>query len=182
MSERVNFHYESIGNIVKLLVTILFEKTTYLDEYSDTWREVFDGTAGDKLFEAFLHELFPEGANLSETHLTSLLEHAMKYIKTNKECQDIHNKNLMRRYSSFVYSKYNNKVYRCGYLQHADTVQMICLHFFDGMKDVTFEQVYAFLKNNFYIASNNTTVMNIVNDADHIYREIIMHNNRIKEN
>lgn len=176
MKETIHFKIQSPANFTRLLATILFEKSEYFEDYSHLWCEVFnsDDVFGDALFEKFLLELFPQGCFLKETELNQVLDRAIHYLQTDEECQRKHIEYLKSKYTSWVYSKWNNKFIPCGFCSHWNTVLECCIEFYSGsdFDEYSIESLRRFLLSNFEIRSANTSVMSIVNDLCFFSRSV----------
>lgn len=107
-----------------------------------------------------------------------IMEHAVSYLKT--EYKDFHIQHLKAINSSWVYSKYDEKLVLCNYLDHENTVIDCCCEFFKGMAedDLTTEKVKKFIMSNFEIKSENTTLDRVANDALFITRCICIYNEK----
>lgn len=56
--EQLHFKVKPPADFVKLACTILFERSEKLIELGYVWREVFNETDGEQLFQNFMEELF----------------------------------------------------------------------------------------------------------------------------
>lgn len=68
--EQLHFKVKSPANFVKLACTILFERSEKLIELGYVWREVFNETDGEQLFQNFMEELFLKVAPLEKRNLS----------------------------------------------------------------------------------------------------------------
>ena len=170
--ETVNFSYKSIGNFVKLLATIRYENTHEGHDIA-VWHERFDDDAEDKLFESFLEELFPEGKTIQPEDINAVIHKAERFLETDKKGQDIRNKYIKLEYPYWVYFKPENKVYPCQFAEHSKTIAQICKNFFKGFDDIDLDYLKNFIRNNFEIRSDNTTIDRIIRDAAFIGRSIV---------
>lgn len=118
---KMKFSIQSPQNMIRLLSTIIFEKSEYFEEYGYLWHTVFnaDEKFGDNLFACFLTELFPKGTNLGETEIKKVMVYAIQYLKKDSKCQEIQVKYLKKKYNSWVYSMWNKKLMPCEFARHA---------------------------------------------------------------
>lgn len=179
MKEQLHFTYKSIGNFCKLLATILYEKSHTPREIT-IFHQRFDDEKGDEMMEQFLMELFPNGANVSEKEIETLVAYIEKFMLKDKETQDLFVKYDKAHYSSYVYFKPDNKVYECDFAQHSKTVKEICCDFFKGFTKDELDPQYLkkFITENFEIRSDNSTIEQIANDCDYITRCIVYQNEK----
>lgn len=170
----MQFRIKSPENYTRLLATILFEKSEFFKEFGYLWHEVFntDDDTGDGLFLQFMTELFPQGANIAETELKSIMLRAVKHLQTNRECQDLHNSHLKQQHRFWVYSKWDNRLIPCRMAEHARVVKECCIEFYGDMEELDIDKVRQFILSNFEISSDNSTVQSISKDARFITLEI----------
>lgn len=177
--EQLHFKVESPANFVKLACTILFEKGEKLKELGYVWREVFNGSKGEQLFQNFMEELFPEGCTIGESELVQITNKAIRFLETDISCLDIKANYDKTRFSYYVYFAPMHKVFECGFAQHEDTVIRILQDFFGkSIIDYDTEKLKRFITNSFEIRSDNTTVSSIVKDVDYIQRSVYMKSRR----
>ena len=176
----VNFSYKSIGNFVKLLATIRYENTHQGHDIA-VWHECFDDDSKDDLFERFLVELFPQGKTIQPEDINAVIHKAERFIETDEECQNIRNKYTKLEYPYWVYFKPDNKVYPCEFAEHAKVVTQICKEFFAGFDDIDENYIKNFIRNNFEIRSDNSTVERIARDADFVARSILLSNHLVRK-
>lgn len=173
MKEYVSFTYKSIGNAVRLFATIQFEKTESAEDIA-IWHERFDNDeAADDLFEMFLEELFPEGGTINPEDIPAIIHHAKKFMEKDKKAREIRNRYTKFKSPYWVYFKPTDTVYPCGFCEHQKTVIEICKEFFKSFDEVDVDYLEKFIKENFEICSDNTTVTKIAKDAHFIAWEII---------
>lgn len=175
MTEYVNFTYKSIGNFVKLLATIKYEKTHNANEIS-VWHERFDNDESDELFESFLGELFPTGKTLEPEDIELVMNYADRFLEKDKQAQEIRNGYIKAKNYYWVYFKIDNIVYPCDYAKHAAKITEICMDYFKGVYDIDIDYLKKFIIDNFEIKSDNSTIQTIANDARFISMEIILSN------
>ena len=168
----VNFSYKSIGNFVKLLATIRYENTHEGHDIA-VWHERFDDDAEDELFERFLVELFPEGKTIQPEDINAVVHRAERFLETDKKAQNSRNKYVKLDNPYWVYFKPENKVYPCDFGDHSKIIRQICKDFFKGFDDVDSDYLKNFIRNNFEICSDNTTIERIAKDAAFIRRAIV---------
>jgi hypothetical protein len=173
MKEYVSFSYKSVGNIVKLFATIFVEKEEDPVEVA-IWHERFDNDESDELFECFVAELWPDGKVINPEDVSAIVYKAKKFLETDKTAQDIRNRYLKFKNPFWVYFKPLNRVYPCHYAEHHKTITNICKDFFKGFEDIDYMELAEFIKKNFEISSDNSTVSGIAKDAQFIAREIVL--------
>ena len=176
MAEKLHFKYQSIGNLCRLLATIIYEKTRNSRDIT-IWHMRFDRIECDALFEKFLGELFPEGTTIGEEQINKLVLHAEKFLNTDKEAQEIAVDYDKKANNYWVYFKIDNKVFPCDFCQHRKTITQICKDYFKDFEVIDLEELQKFIIDNFEIQSNNSTVESIAKDARYIALEIV----RLKE-
>lgn len=167
MSEYLNFTYKSIGNFCHLLLNIQYEKTHTPREIA-VFHQRFDNDETDDLIEEILVKLFPNGANIGEKELMQLTSYFEIFMAKDKKTQDLFVQYDKRSYGSYVYFKPDNIVVYAPMGQHNEIVQNICLDFFKDFQSVDVEYLKKFLKENFEIASDFTSIENVVADARRI--------------
>lgn len=171
--EQLHFKVKSPANFVKLACTILFERSEKLIELGYVWREVFNETDGEQLFQNFMEELFPEGCTIGEKELIQITNKAIRFLETDISCLDIKANHDKTRFTYYVYFAPTHKVFECGFAQHEDTVIKILKDFFGkSIVDYDTEKLKRFIINSFEIRSDNTTVSSIAKDADFIQRSV----------
>ena len=177
--EQVSFTYRSIGNFCRLLATIQYEKSHSPREIT-VFHQRFDRDECDKLMEQFLEELFPNGATIGENELTQLVSYIERFMSKDRETQDLFVRYDKANYPYYVYFIPDNIVYKCEYAQHAITVRDICYEYFKGFseEEIDCDYIKKFIKENFEIRSDNSTVEQIANDNAYIARCIILRNNK----
>ena len=167
--ETLHFTIQSPGNMAKLLCTILFEKGDQDKEYEWVWHKAFEGEKGDKLFEQFLVELFPEGCVIGEPEIKRVIVKALKYLKTDVDCLELKAKYDKSMSNSYVYFAPLHKVFPCDYTEHTETVSKILADYFgEAIKDYDLEKLKNFISSSFEIESDNTSVAKIVRDMDYL--------------
>lgn len=72
--EKLHFQAKSTANFVKLGCTILFEKGNRMDDLGAVWHEYFNGDTGDRLFQRFMEEAFPNGCVIGEKELMQMYD------------------------------------------------------------------------------------------------------------
>lgn len=159
---------------MKLLATIMFEKDSQkLKEYGTLWHMVFDGSNGDKLFEEFLIEAYPEGCIIGEDEIKKIQNSAFRYLTSNEHCLDL-KADLDKQFNTYyVYFKPYKKVFPCGFCEHSKTVFEILKEFFHGAADdLSSEYLKRFILENFEVRSDNTTVLQLANDSDFLLMKL----------
>ena len=173
MEQYVHFSYKSIGNFVKLLATIQYEKTNSGRDIA-IWHERFDNDDADELFEQFLYELFSEGKTLQIEDIELVTTHAARFLEKDEKAKEIRNDYIKRTSTYWVHFKVDNIVYPCEYAKHTETVMNICADYFKGFEDISVDYIKKFIRENFEIQSDNTTIEKISGDAAYICRTILI--------
>lgn len=168
----LHFHYESIGNLIRLLATIRFE-STHSSRDITVFHQRFRNEP-DKLFEQFLIELYPDGADIGEKELNDVVAHICDFMQKDETTRDLYAAYDKRKYGSYVYFKPDKTVHYAEFANHANLVTRICCDYFKDFDTVDPDYLKRFIKENFEIKSENTTVEQVSNDANYIIREIYM--------
>lgn len=163
-SKTLSFGYKSIGNFVRLLSTIKFEKDRSPREIA-VWHERFDNGDGDELFEKFLVELYPEGKTIKPEDIETIINHALRFMMKDEKTRQIRNRYTKLDNVYWVYFKPDDIVYPCEYAQHAEKVREICKDYFKDFDEVDPDFLRKFILENFEICSDNTTVERIAKDS-----------------
>lgn len=174
--EYISFRYESVENLVRLLVTIQYEKTHNSREI-ELFHKRFDKEPDD-IFGEFLVKLYPQGANIGEKEINALVNHIDYFMDTDEEAKDLEIQQQLKYLSSYVYFKIDKKIYTCSFASHQQTIRDICVDYFKGfdMHDLSVEKVKRFILNNFLVRSSFSTVETIADDAYFIYNCIMFDN------
>ena len=180
MKKTLHFSYKSVGNFCRLLITIQYEKSHTPREIT-VFHQRFDRAECDDLIEQFLTELFPSGATIGENELLKLISHIESFMKKDKETQDLFCRYDKQHYPYYVYFIPDNVVYECGFAQHSTKIRDICCDYFKGFSEDEIDPQYIekFIKANFEIKSDNSTVEQIAKDFMYICRCIILGNKKI---
>lgn len=181
-AETVNFTYESVENFARLLITIQFEKTKPSRDIT-IYHQRFDKES-DEIFGKFLEELFPNGGTIDIPQIDMLVEYVYRFLQKDDKARSLYADYDKSRLYSWVYFKPDNIVRSADIGQHMLVIQDICKDFFKDFeqKDLSKEYMQKFLRENFEIKSDYTTMNNIINDVDWIIREINMYRrNSFKE-
>jgi len=172
--ETLHFQYESIGNLVRLLVTIQFEN-------NESERDVFVfherfRNEPDELFEKFLTDLYPSGGTVGEDKINGLVSYIRDFIQKDDASRDYYVKYDKHLYNSYVYFKPDKTVQYVEFGGHANCVTQICCDFFKDFSknDLDLDYLRRFILDNFEIKSDNTTIERVSEDAPYIAREILM--------
>lgn len=173
MERTVNFSYKSIGNFVKLLSTIRYEKEGDPRGIA-IWEERFEGEEGDNLFEGFLRELFPNGKTIEVEDIDLVVNRALRFLEKDMGAKRIRNRYKKMDNTYWVYFKPDEEVYPCGYAKHEETVRNICCDFFKGFEDLDPGYLKRFILENFTIKSDNSTIERIAADAQYIAAFVIL--------
>lgn len=171
--EKLHFGMESLPNFIKFCCAIIFENGNKLKELGGVWHKVFDGDNGDKLFQGFMEELFPNGGTIGIEELTQFTNKAIRFLETDISCLDIKAESDRQLLSSYVYFAPMHKVFVCGFAMHEDMVIQILVDFFGkSIMDFKTEQLRQFIINSFEIRSQNSSMRVIANDAAYIQKEV----------
>lgn len=174
--KELHFKVKSPANFVNLACTILFEKCDKLKELGVVWREVFDDSKGDQLFQEFMEELFPEGCTIGQKEIVQIMNKAIRFLETDVSCLEIKARYDKMRFPYYVYFEPLHKVYECEFAEHEDTVIRILEDFFgESIVDYDTEKLKNFIISSFEIRSDNSTVFSIAKDAEYIQRAIYFH-------
>lgn len=167
MPEKLYFHYQSPANIVRLMITILFEKT-YSDRDISVYHKRFDHESDD-IFQTFLEKLFPEGITVGETELNMLTAHTHQFMQTDLKSKELYAAYDKAMYPSWVYFKPDLTVYIAEFGDHTGIVKRLCLDYFKNFDydEIKRIDMYKFILDNFEIRSNCTSIEDAA--ADHLY-------------
>lgn len=179
MSEVLHFTYRSIGNFVKLLATICWEKTASPRDIS-LWHQRFDRDEADDLFEKFAEELFPEGKTLDIPDIELIAEYAGEFLT--KDPEAVYNAIVYdkRHIDSWVFFKPEQKLVEVNFGGHSEAVRNIVKDFFRGFDDeISKEYISKFILDNFEIKSDNLTVERIARDNAYLAESINFRNRRV---
>lgn len=170
----VNFNYESVENVVRLLVTLQFEKTQSVRDIC-VYHKRFEQEP-DTIFGEFLEQVFPDGTVVDTPQITMLVEHICSFLKKDPVAKKLYVEYDKSNFPSWVYFKPDDVVYSVAFGEHTSTIQNICKDFFKGFEasELSRDYVKQFLRENFEIKSSNTTIENIIDDVDWLIREIII--------
>lgn len=167
MSEKIPFRYESIGNILRLLVNIQFENT-YDKRDVTIYHAIFD-IKPDDIFEQFITKLYPNGCTVGKTEIENVTTQIYHFLQTDAAACDEYMRYDKRKYGSYVCFIPDKKVYYAAHGNHAGLVHTLCLDYFQDFDKIDVEYLRRFILDNFEIKSdNNTTIQAIAADADYI--------------
>lgn len=166
MSEKLHFKYQSIGNIVRLLITIQIEKTK-TDRDRFVYHKRLDKEKDD-FFENFLLELYPNGVTIGENEINQLIEFTIDFLSKDKESKHWYVEWDKSHLTSYVYFKIDDKVYSADYLSHFGIVKDICCDYFKGFEKIDIDYLQKFILENFEILSDFTSPASVANDARYI--------------
>lgn len=179
MPEQLYFRYESIGNILRLLVSITYEKT-HNSEYIAIYHERFDNEP-DEIFESFAEKLYPEGCTIDKPEIENIVKYIDYFMEHDAKTKSIKFKRDKNRYNSYVANIIDEIIIPAGVGQHAQIVQNQCIDYFKHFdaKDLTRDVITNFIRNNIEIKSDFTTIAKILthDNIDYIIREILIHKN-----
>lgn len=170
----LHFQYKSIGNLVRLLTSIKFEK--YESErdvivFHERFRD-----EPDELFEKFLTDLYPDGCTIRENEINNLTSYIRTFMQKDDTARDYYAQYDKSVCGSYVYFKPDKTVYPVEFGGHANCITQICCDFFKDFSknDLDLDYLRRFILDNFEIKSDNTTVERVSDDADYIAREIFI--------
>lgn len=179
MTEKIGFKYQSPENLYRLLCTITFENKPDNHDWLWIWRQRFDQSDGDSLFETFMTELFPEGGKIDIKEIEILTERAFKFLQTDKSCRQLIVLRDKSKYDYWVYDKINEVVVPCGFAKHQETASRLVTKFFDFDLDVyDRDYIRRFILDNYELRSDNFTIDKIANDVDWIIRSAYIYKRR----
>lgn len=174
MAEKLYFKYQSIGNIVRLLVTIQFEKIK-TDRDIFVYHKRLDREK-DEFFEDILLELYPNGVTIGENEINQLIRYVENFLSKDKEARSWYTKWDKKHITSYVYFKIDDKVYPAYHLSHFGIVKDICCDYFKRFETIDIDYLQRFILENFEIASDFTSPASVANDAEYIARCIYWRN------
>lgn len=162
----VNFTYQSTGNMTKLLTTIRFERLNSPKDIS-VFHQRFDDE-DDSFFEKVLEKLFPEGKTIVSEDIDVVVEYISSFMDRDEKCKDLYVEYDKFYYNSYVYFKIDKKVYPAKTGEHMRILEWILVDYFKGFTDLSTEYLEKFIKENFEIVSDNTTLEKAVRDAKYL--------------
>lgn len=176
MKETLHFRYESVENIVRLMVTIQYEKT-HNPRDIDIYHQRFDKES-DNIFYEFMVKLFPDGVTIGEKEINDLIKHIEFFLEIDEEAKDIAFQYDLIHRSSYVAFIIDKKIYDCSYASHQQTLKKICVDYFKGFShdELSVESVKKFILDNFIVRSSFSSVETLARDARYIYDCIIFEN------
>lgn len=171
--QTLHFSYKSIGNFVRLLVTIQFENTHNSRDIS-IFHQRFRNEP-DELFEEFLTELYPNGGTIGENEITNLTSYIHNFLQKDEAARDLYVTYDKHTYDSYVYFKPDKTVHYAEFGNHSNLVTQICCDYFKDFSpdEINLDYLKKFILENFEIKSDNTTVEKVSCDAAYIGRKII---------
>lgn len=175
MERTVHFTYKSIGNFVRLLSTIQFEKSHSPREIA-VWHERFDDENGDALFEKFLVELYPEGKTIQVEDIETIVNRAKRFLAADERARHIRNRYTKFDNDYWVYFRPDDIVHPCEYAQHAEKIREICKDYFKDFDTIDPEFLREFILTNFEICSDNSTIERIAKDSRYMCTTIMLDN------
>jgi hypothetical protein len=174
-TESLHFQIESPKNMVRLLVTILFQQDTDLfKKHGHVWVHLLDTEDGEEKFQQFMEEVLPEGGTIDIPELEAIKAKAIHYLETDEQALELQADYDKFVLDSWVYFKPYHKVYGVGFAEHNEKVREILADFFDEIDDYDIDKFKRFIRENFEIGSVNTTLDNIIADAENIHRYIVL--------
>lgn len=128
--EKLHFQAKSTANFVKLDCTILFEKGNRMDDLGAVWHEYFNGDTGDRLFQRFMEEAFPNGCVIGEKELMQITNKAISFLETDVSALEAKATIDKRRFAYWVYFAPTHTVSGCWFAEHEETVIQILTNYF----------------------------------------------------
>lgn len=175
--KKLTFGYESIGNLCRLLVDIMIEKSNNMREIT-VYHERF-GNEPDDIYERFLTELYPDGCTISEKEINALTAHIRTFMSRDEKSQDLFIKYDMRHSDSYVFFKIDKTLTYAPSGSHAKIIQEICCDYFKDVDIIDSEKLRRFVLENFTVKSANSTIETIADslsrDYNYLMRELIMY-------
>lgn len=180
--EKLHFQAKSAANFVKLGCTILFEKGNRMDDLGAVWHEYFNGDTGDRLFQRFMEEAFPNGCVIGEKELMQITNKAISFLETDVSALEAKATIDKRRFAYWVYFAPTHTVSGCWFAEHEETVIQILTNYFGkSIEDFTPDDLKRFIIASFEIRSDNSSVRSIADDAEFIQRAVLTRSVRLKE-
>lgn len=180
--EKLHFQAKSTANLVKLGCTILFEKGNKVDDLGTVWHEYFNGDTGDRLFQRFMEEAFPNGCVIGEKELMQITNKAISFLETDVSALEAKAAIDKRRFAYWVYFAPTHTVSGCWFAEHEETVIQILTNYFGkSIEDFTPDDLKRFIIASFEIRSDNSSVRSIADDAEFIQRAVRTRSVRLKE-
>ena len=164
MAESVSFTYKSVENMVRLLVTCRLDKLEDVyPNYSGIFYAVFDNQQGEQRLLKILEELYPDGKTITPEDVDVILARCIKYIDDEEdECVRKYRNEEAYMTGSWVYSKWNDKAYACDFGKHTQMIAELLVGFYGkSLLDQSDETISKFIKSNFVIKSDNSSLDNI---------------------
>ncbi len=172
-TQTLHFRYHSPENFCRLLVTINYENTH--KEYEDIYvfhNRFKDGEEADNLFRQFLEKLFPDGGTINVEEIDQITKYVDCFLQTDEEAKQIRLNYKLQTCKSYVYFIPDKTFVECRFGEHSRAVYDICYKYFEGYENLTVEYLRSFLKKNFKIVSDNTSIERIINDSNFILKQI----------
>lgn len=169
--ETLSFKYKSIGNFCRLLVTIQIEKN-FTNRHIYTYHKRFKNEP-DTIFEKFLLELYPSGCTVGENELNTLVDYVITFMEKDEQAKDIYFKYDLEHCESYVAFIPDKKVISCHTASHQSTVKNILVDYFKGFEKIDLDYLRRFIKNNFIIKSDFTSIESVLRDIKFLERCIV---------
>lgn len=173
-AEKINFSCKSIENLIRILVTIWFEKTKSMRDIT-IYHERFDKEPDD-VFKNFLEKTFPDGCVIGEAEIAKITDYIYDFMQRDGKTKDLYIKYDKQDMYSWVYFKPEKDLRYAPLGDHALIVRNICLDFFHGFDNIDVNYLQRFIAENFEIQSDYTTIEMISKDAPAIAEAIIFNN------
>ena len=172
MGKKLHFSYESIGNLCRLLVNIMIERTGSNREIT-VYHQRFDREPDDT-YEAFLTKLYQNGCTIGEQELKALVNQIRNFMETDEASVHLFLEYDKKHLPSYVLSKLDNKIQFAQIGEHEQLIQNAVMDWFKDfdMDDIDTDYVYKFIMDNFEIKSDYSTLKQIANDISINFHEI----------
>lgn len=174
MSEKIHFKYENIGNMIRILVSLIFE-SKYDKRDITTYHARFDDESDD-YFENIVKKLYPNGCTIGETELQNMTEYLFNLMQRDEKCKDLYAKWDKSHMYSWVYFKPDKTVEYAVVGDHARIVKDKCLEYFRKCENIDARYLQKFILENFEIRSDCSTIEQISKDAPYIAEQININN------
>ena len=166
MTEQLNFTYTDIGAMLRILVSIRFEMR---HEKRDVvvFHECFD-RKHDSCFEDAAAKLFPNSCTLGEKEIDKITDYIYDFMQHNNDCKSEYVKYDKSHDKSWVYFRPDNKLIHAGQGEHAGIISDICMDYFRDFDRINADYLKKFIRDNFEIRSDCSTIEKISEDAPFI--------------
>lgn len=101
-----------------------------MDDLGAVWHEYFNGDTGDRLFQRFMEEAFPNGCVIGEKELMQITNKAISFLETDVSALEAKAAIDKRRFAYWVYFAPTHTVSGCWFAEHEETVIQILTNYF----------------------------------------------------